>query len=212
MEGTGPFNGMVWVGGGWAFVGNYYGNQQRATTMPNPRVVPVTLRTEDRATTKLSVLEGTVIAEAILKDVEVQNIENIKVMLNTSLQAGIGTRISIVSYELNKDGTTKLKIRKENSPTNRKRGGMAMVNMGFAVEVGGRSGNQLANITFLKADGKATSTPKTGQIQNVESMNGYAQEFDVTFAKDSQPVQMKIKGDKSVTLTVPFKMTNVSLP
>ena len=220
VEMTSTGNGqMVWVGGGFVMINNnyYYGNQQRSTAMPNPRVVPLTLRTDDRASTKLTAFEGTVVAEATIPNVEVLKHENIEAIVNAGFDAGIGQRITVADYAVQKDGTTKLRIRVEHVPVmNRRRGGMAMNQLGgmaFAVSNNMSDGSSLvSNCSFLNADGKPVAKPKAGPAKMVESNFGYSQEVELTFAKDNKPMQMSVKGTKSILLEIPFKMANVPLP
>jgi hypothetical protein len=46
----------------------------------------------------------------------------------------------------------------------------------------------------------------------VESNSGYAQEFDLTFAKADRPAGLVVKGNKPGQLEIPFSMKNVPLP
>lgn len=218
MEITTNNNGqMVWVGGGFVMINNnyYYGNA-RPSTMPNPRVVPLTMRTDDRSSTKLVNFEGIVTAEAMVPEVIVLKHDNIESVVNTAFDAGVGQRLTISEYAAQKDGTTKIRIRIEQVPVvNRRRGGMMgnpFGGMAFAVSVNGDGNSLLANYTFSNAEGKAVAKPKAGPPRMVESNFGYSQEVDLTFAKDNKPVQLSVKGTKSLTLEIPFKMTNVPLP
>jgi hypothetical protein len=207
---------MVWMGGGMVMMNSYYYNGQRPSSMPNPRVVPLTLKTDDRASTKLVAFEGTVVAEATIPNVEVLKLENLEAVVQTPFDAGVGMRITVSSYAAEKDGGTKIKIRVEQMPVqSRRRGGAnPFVNVGFMMVSSGiqDGSNTLAPFTFLTADGKPIAKPKAGPMQMVQSDFGYAQEVEATFPKDQKPVQLAVKGTRSVTLEVPFKMANVPLP
>lgn len=203
---------MVWMGGGWAING-YYGNQGPRSTMPNPRVVPITLKTDDRASRKLSIFEGVVIAEAQMQNAELLNCTNLESMIGVPLDAG-SQRITVLQFDPQKDGTTRLKVRLEMLPvSSRKRGNVFNP---FAMQVvmmdGVRGGNLLAGIQFRTKDGKTTATPKQGPVNMVEANSGYAQEFDLTFAKANRPAGLVVKGNKPVQLEIPFAMKNVPLP
>lgn len=207
---------MVWAGGGFVMVNSYYYGNQRPSSMPNPRVVPLTLRTDDRASTKLVAFEGTVIAEATIPGVEVLKLENLEAAVHTPFDAGVGMRITISNYAVEKDGSTKVKIKVEQMPvTPRRRGGAnPFVNVGFMVMNSGLQdgSNTLSPFTFLTADGKPIAKPKAGPMQMVQSDFGYAQEVEAIFPKDHKPAQLSVKGTRSVSLEVPFKMANVPLP
>ncbi|MFO0937537.1 MAG: hypothetical protein U0798_13585 [Gemmataceae bacterium] len=206
---------VVFMGGGMVMINNgYYYGGPPPTSIINPRIVPLTLRTDDRAVTKLASFEGVVIAEASLPNVEVLKLENIESFVNTAFDAGASQRITISEISPQKDGTTKLKVRFESIPVaSRRRAGM-MVNQ-FAMVSGfngGDGANLIANCNFMNAEGKSVTKPKVSPIRMVESNIGYCQEIDLTFAKDNKPVQLSVKGTKTVTLEIPFKMANVPLP
>lgn len=220
MEQTNHSNGgnVMWIGGGMVVMNNYYTGNQRPTTMPNPRVVPLTLRTEDRASAKLTALEGTVLAEAMIPDVEVLRHENLAAIVQVPTEAGSGQRLTITDFAPQKDGTTKVKVKVESIPVaSRRRGAMAVNpfnNVVFNVQMngGGDGSSLIANHTYLDAAGKPVAKPKAGPIQMIESNAGYAQEVELTFAKGQTPLKLSVKGTKAVLLEVPFKMANVPLP
>jgi hypothetical protein len=215
----GAANGNVmWVGGGMVVINNYYSGNQRPAAMPNPRVVPLTLRTDDRAITKLTVLEGTLLAEAMIRDAEVLRHENLAAVVRAPADAGSGQRLTITDYAPQPDGTTKVKVKVESVPVaNRRRGLMPMNafnNVAFAVQMngGGDGSNLINNHTYLDDAGKPVAKPKAGPVQMVESNVGYAQEVELTFAKGQTPAKLSVKGTKAVLLEVPFQMANVPLP
>ena len=207
----------VWMGGGMVMMNSYYYGGNRPTSMPNPRVVPLTLRTEDRSSTKLVAFEGTVIAEATVPNVEVLKHENLEAVVKAPFDAGVGQRLTVTDYTPQKDGTTKVRLRIESIPVvNRRRGGLVMnpfAGVAFAVNLNqSDGGNLIANYTFLDRNGKPVTKPKAGPLQMVEANFGYAQEVELTFVKDNKPTQLTVLGTKSVLLEVPFKMANVPLP
>jgi hypothetical protein len=204
---------MVWMGGGWAING-YYGGGQPRTAQPNPRVVPITLRTDDRASTKLATFEGVVHAEGSVPNSELFRTSKLDQLVASTVDAGTN-RITLLKYETAKDGTTVLRMKLENIPVGSRR--RQNVFNPFAAQImfaesGGRGGNLLAPFQFTTAEGKDCGTPKLGSVNMVESNFGYAQEFDITFAKDRTPTGLVVKGTKSIALEIPFKMANVPLP
>ncbi|MFO0937538.1 MAG: hypothetical protein U0798_13590 [Gemmataceae bacterium] len=181
----------------------------------NPRIVPLTLRTDDRAITKLASFEGVVLAEASIPDVEVLKLENIENHVNTTFDIGPGKRMTITGYSLQQDGTTKLKLRMEDLPLMNRRQVGIMINPIAAFDVSSDASDRLSlisNFNFMDAHGKTVAKPKVGSMRINKSNFGLCQEIDLTYPQDNQPVHLTIKGTKSVTIEIPFKMTNVPLP
>ncbi len=208
--------GNMW-GGGMVFWDGGYNSNNRPTTVFNPRVVPVILKTDDRGSKELKVLEGVVLGDATLKDAPLIVIDNLANAVSTTYAGSLGTQLTVTHFEKEKDGKWKLKVRIERVPQSTflaiRRGRMNpnMFGWGGMIESNG-SGGLLKQLKFYDAKGKDVKQPSANGGNTMFDGMKQTEDCDFTFPAGASPVKMVMTGTKLVTVEIPFKLENVKLP
>src|SRR5205085_5358990 len=97
--------GMVFVGGDVGYAGGP--NPPRA----NPRVVPVTLKTDDRAVTTLKVFEGVVVGEVTIPNQPLLAVDDLPKASGVVARGPGDVNLSVASYDVRPDGQVLVKVR-----------------------------------------------------------------------------------------------------
>ncbi|QEL15325.1 HEAT repeat domain-containing protein [Limnoglobus roseus] len=205
----GGFGGGLWLGGDYEYV------NQPTTRGNNPRLTPVTLRTDDRAIRSLKRFEGVVVGEVNQPNQPVITIDGMDKLVGKSFDGPNQTKLSVASYQVGKDGSVVVKIHAEMPQQ-----------WVFQQRLGGRLWNGNLNddlnignipnkLKFTDADGKPCPTPS--QRSTSYSGNQWNQTFDseLHFPKSSKggpPTKVVLTGTKVATVEIPFAMENVKLP
>ena len=181
---------------------------------PNPRIVPVALRTDDRSIQMLKVFEGVVIGEVTLANQTLASIDNLaKAAGTTAITAG-DTRLTLVDYKVETAGRIVVKVRIDapNPYTTMKMNRRMAINPNWD----GESLRPNANVLkFLDAEGKVLPQPSTrggsGSDDGVRQIN--ESEYVFNYRPGVKlPTKIQLVGNKPMTVEIPFKMQNVPLP
>ena len=199
---------------GLGFV-NFFNGNAAPVDPGNPRLVPVTLKTDDRLVRSLRVLEGVVVGSASVPNQEVIAVEDLAKSVGVA-HAGPGdTKLTVEACDLDPRGRTTLKLVVEGpNPYIQVRQGRRPVVTTLWGE-GGLGHTGLKDYRFTDADGKSL----TGQAVATKYADDGARQtasLSVTFAptvlKGGPPVRLVVLGNRAVTLAVPFKLRDVPLP
>ncbi len=209
---------VVFLGGGqMAWVGGWDGEMypMNPNARPNPRVVPITLKTDDRSITTLKVLEGAILGEITLTNQTLATIPNLPKAAGRAVSTESMT-ITVSEFRAQPNGRILLKVRVE-TPNQ-----WAMQRFAGR-RLGGRTGPTdggvaIANgsvLRFADADGKNLPAPLM-RSSNI-SDDGVTQswDYDLEFAKREgygTPVTLTAIGNKAMTVEVQFRLKNVPLP
>jgi hypothetical protein len=198
---------VFWNGGGW--ISNNASGGSGAND--NPRLLPVSIRTEDRATPILRKFEG-----VILGDIHTPNVPVITItdLTKTATYAGpIQTSLTIQDHKKDTNGDVIMNIKYEAMTS------WALAQMGINpanfVNVDDNIHNMISTrAKFYDADGKIIPTPM--QESSSSSSDGMRQTLEARLRFNSKttklPVKMVIVGTKVSQVEVPFKFENVRLP
>jgi hypothetical protein len=212
----------VWLGGGaiWFDDGGYPVSGSRK--VPNPRLVSVALRSDDRVIRELIQFEGVVVGEINLTDVPLITIDSLEAAVGKTPFIGPNEmKLTVVGYDIYPDGQVRVKLRIESWQPwvlqQIRRGGVNQ--FGGIVFWGGGMSDNLDNVAtqlkWLDASGVAIAIPQ--QLSTSYSSDGWRQIAELTFQfpksdKHRSPAKLVLSGTKPVTVEVPFRMTNVKLP
>ena len=204
------FGGQVWIEDG-------YGGM-RQNMRPNPRVVPVKLRTDDRAITRLKYFEGSVVGEVSLPNQTLMSVENLAKSGGISMEGANDTKLTIVAVDVKADGRTTLRVRTEcPNPWTMQRLGMGNRMWKNQIDVPSDGGiglsGGLGQMKFFDAAGKAIRQPVMQSSTGTDDGFRQSQEMELVFSKEGgTPVKMLVVGSKILNVEVPFRMVNVQLP
>ncbi|HEY2785495.1 MAG TPA: hypothetical protein VGJ05_11030 [Fimbriiglobus sp.] len=204
-------------GGGMVFWDGGYNSSTRPTTVYNPRVVPVVLKTDDRGSKELRVLEGGVLGDATIKDAPLIVIDNLANAVNTTYAGSLGTQLTVSHFEKEKDGKTKLMLRVERIPQStflalrRGRVNPNIWGWGGSIESSGGNGF-LKQMKFYDSTGKQLKSPTVGGGSSMFDGTKQTEDCNFTFAVGTNPVKMVMTGTKLVTVEIPFRLEHVKLP
>jgi hypothetical protein len=181
----------------------------------NPRLVPVTLRTDDRQICKLTSLEGAIVGEVTIPNQEVITIDDMKKALGVVFNGPNETKLVLRNYDVASNGQVTIKIHCEmpDPYTFQRQGKRGRVHSLW--EEGGLAGHSLKQFRFTDANGQPASA---GQVQSTSSSsNGMNQssEMQILFSprmNGGPPVRLVVIGNRSATVEVPFKLKNVVMP
>jgi hypothetical protein len=210
-----PINNVV--DNNYYYYDGYY-ERSRPTTVQNPRIYPVILKTDDRGSKELKTFEGVVLGDAVLKDAPVVVIENLANAVNATYAGSLGTSLTINEFSKQKDDNKyRLRVRVERVPQStylairRGRFNQNMQFWGGMVSSDGSNG-LLKQLKFYDAAGKELKQPQgNGGNQMFDGMK-QTEDCDFTFPAGVQPVKLVMTGTKLVTVEIPFKLEHVKLP
>ena len=184
---------------------------------PNPRVVPLTLRTGDRGVRRLRLLEGTVQAEVVIPDQTLLTVDNVLKAVGSTVDGPNFVKLTVAAVREEKSQVT-IKLRLE-SPSPwflqqmKARRGLAANAWGGALWL---DAPQLPvtppQFQVIGADGKAlTTASNTYSAGNTDDGSRMYTELGLTF-RGGSPARLVMTGPRTVTVDVPFRLENVPLP
>jgi hypothetical protein len=219
-----PYEDVVLLGGLQAqavfFNGDFAYTSPTGLVRPNPRVVPVVLRTDDRAVRRLRVFEGVVVGEVTLPNQPLAAVAGLPKSVGTAAAGPNDTRYTVLDYKALPDGRVSLKVRSEgpNPWTQQRLARRAgLVGGGLAVAWEGPipSGGGAVQFKFADAAGKPIPQPTVhGTTMSDDGVRQTA-EVELVFPKRpgvGAPATMTVVGNKTATVEVPFRMRDVILP
>lgn len=200
--------GRLWMGGDWDY---------QMVSLPlgnNPRLTPVTLRTDDRAIKCLKKFEGVLVGEVNQPNAEVITIDGIDKLIGKSFDGPHSTKLSITDYKTNKDGVVVVKVHAEMPQQwvmQQNFRGRWNANMNEDLNIG----NLPNKLKFYDGEGKLCAAPQARSTSYSGSQ--WAQTFDAEMHfkktdKAGAPMKVVLTGTKAATIEVPFAMENVRLP
>jgi hypothetical protein len=221
--GGGPYQQAIFLGGMPAQAVFLGGDVAYSTpfgqTRTNPRVVPVTLRTDDRAIRSLRVFEGVVVGEITLTDQALATVSNLSKSAGATVTGPNASRFTLLDYKELPDGRVSLKLRTEgpNPWTLQRlgrRGGLVFNNL-MLEDLSGVSRAGRVKFKFTDAAGRPIPQPMTQSSSTTDDGIRQTAEVELVFAKRPEfgpPATLTVVGNKPATVEVPFRMTNVVLP
>ena len=206
-------NEMMLMGGVFMNMSYSYGNVQ--VERGNPRLVPVTLKTDDRLVRRLRVLEGTIVGTVSIPNQTVLAIDDLAKSSGVAFAGPGDTKLTVQDYAGTPGGKVTLKITVEGpNPWNQMRQGRRQAPVSLWDE-GGLGHSGLKNYRFTDAAGQAL-TPQVSSTTASDDGTRQTSTMDVQFApragNDRPPVRLVVIGNRPVTLAVPFKLRDVPLP
>lgn len=201
---------VFWGGGGMAFLSDDGYATGGASPNANPRLVPVAIRTNDRAVKVLRKFEGAVLGEIHTPNSPIITVENLEKAVGVVKSGPMQSNFTLQEAKVQKDGSTVVKIKHETLT------GWAIAQMKGNMNWNGNNDNPndvIAKIKYYDADGKEIKAPNTeGSNYNGD---GFRQsiEFTVRFPKGTKaPAKIVLTGTKITPVEVPFSLVNVSVP
>ena len=206
-------NELMFMGGGFLNMSYSYGNVP--VERGNPRLVPVTLKTDDRLVRRLRVLEGTIVGTVSIPNQTVLAIDDLAKSSGVAFAGPGDTKLTVQDYTGTPGGKVTLKITVEGpNPWNQMRQGRRQAPVSLWDE-GGLGHSGLKNYRFTDAAGQAL-TPQVSSTTASDNGTLQTSTMDVQFApragNDRPPVRLVVVGNRPVTLAVPFKLRDVPLP
>ncbi len=206
-------NEMVFLGGRGFLNGNFSGGNV-AADRGNPRLVPVTLKTDDRLARRLRVLEGVVVGTVSLPNQTVIAVDDLAKSVGVGFDGPGETKLTVQSYDALVLDKVALKVVVEGpNPYSQMRFGRRRAAVTLWEE-GGLGNSGLKGFRFTDADGK----PLTPQVQGTSAADDGSRQtvtLDIHFpprADAKAPTRLVVLGSRPVTLAVPFKLRDVPLP
>jgi hypothetical protein len=205
---------MAMIGG---MVFNNYAYGQPAGDQGNPRLAPLTLKTDDRLVTRLRVLEGVVLGTVSLPNQPVFTIGDLSKGVGKPLDGPNDTRLTLQGYETKPGGgvTIRLAIEGPNPWAQARFGGNRAAPAVNLWDENGLGNSNLKNYHFTDAAGRPVKMQVTSSSA---SDNGVRQSSTMELTcpanldKSHPPVRLTVVGDRPVTVAVPFKLRDVPLP
>ncbi len=206
-------NEMMLIGG--VFMNMSYSYGSVTVERGNPRLVPVTLKTDDRLVRRLRVLEGTIVGTVSIPNQTVLAIDDLTKSSGVAFAGPGDTKLTVQDYSGTPGGKVTLKITVEGpNPWNQMRQGRRQAPVSLWDE-GGLGHSGLKNYRFTDAAGQAL-TPQVSSTTASDNGTQQTSTMEVQFApragNDRPPVRLVVVGNRPVTLAVPFKLRDVPLP
>jgi hypothetical protein len=186
-----------------------FGGYSMPTQSGNPRLVPVNLRTDDRHIRKLAILEGTIQGDLALPNQVILDIPDVAKVPGRSFPIHNDARFEIRSISKQANGNTQMTIFVEAQDSFR-RGGRRWRGNNIWDE-GGLGSGSLRQYRFTDATGK---TLKCSTWGSTSSSNGITQssELQIVFSDKTIPQRLEVLGTRTVTIEIPFRLKDVSMP
>lgn len=204
------FGRRVFWGGGMAWIDD---GMSGASPNANPRLVAVSLRTNDRAIRKLNRFEGAIIGDIHTPNVPVLTITDLSSAIGVSHSGPQHSTFQVQEFRKNTNGTHTLKIRHE-APTQWALNNMRGMGFGGMVAFHNENPGEILNrIRFYDADGIELKKP--AQESTSYSGDGFRQTMEATFRfpkSTNTPVKLVLTGTRVNPVEVPFKLVNVPMP
>lgn len=180
----------------------------------NPRLTPMTLRTDDRAIRMLRKLEGTVVGEIHMPNEPVITIADLSQSIGESFESPL-IRLKPGSLTVSKDGGTMLSIHAE-LPQFWGVQGMLARSQFLSEDL--NIGNVQGRMRFIDAHGVfCTPQQRSARYSGTNTTQTYDTELYFPPSKGpttdaGPPVKLVLLGTKVTTIEIPFTMENVRLP
>lgn len=183
----------------------------------NPRYAAVPVRTDDRSTSSLRVLQGSLRGEVTIPDEAILTIDDLSAVVGKVYQLGVDATFVVVDLKTSAEGTRTMKIKiTAPNPWNLARRGI-LGRRGIPASLwddGGFGSSSLKSYRFSDDQNRKA----TGVVFSTSSSdNGIQQtsELEIRFDRSmtaGPPKKLVILGDRIVPLEVPFRLTNVPMP
>ena len=210
------------VGGNVMFTSDFNNGQQPAGR-PDPRIVPVKLRTDDRPISRLRVFEGVVVGELSLPDQTLIAVPDLSAAVGKTFDGPSDARLTITGHEVREGPGGGLVVRLQVDGPNPwtmqrlgQRNRFAVMNTlpivpgeGIALAAG------LGQVKFADAAGKRVRPPNVTTSSLSDDGIRQTQTLELVFPKPGSagsPTRLTVVGTKGVTVEVPFRLENVQLP
>ena len=190
----------------------------RPTTRPNPRLVSLALRTDDRPARRLGVLDGVVVGEVTVPNQPLVSVEDLVRAVRAGASGAGDVRLAVLGVTTDPAGRTTVRVRVDApNPWNFPRANRA-VNLGlpgFGPPLFGPATNPLPAYRFTDAAGRPVSP--SGAVPGAVGDDGFRQSTELDFRFDRRdgagpPVRLVLIGEKTVPVEVPFRLRDVPLP
>lgn len=190
---------------------SYIGGPQ--ATRPNPRIVPVVLKTDDRAVRSLRVLEGVVVGEVTVPNQSLMSLSDLPKAVGRSAEVAQGVRVTLLDYAAESNGRAILRVRTENpNPWTTMRLGRRQLFL--QMDGGLLASGPAVQYRFVDAAGHILR-PQTRNSSSTDDGVRQTAEVELVFAARPDigpPTHLTVVGNKQVTVEVPFTLRNVPLP
>ncbi len=191
----------------------------RPTTRPNPRLATVSLRTDDRPTRVLSVLDGVVVGEVTLPNQPLVSVDDLSRAVGHGSGGGGDVRLAVLGFATDPAGRTTVRVRVDTpNPWTfpRANRGVNLLNApAFQPWLFGPTGSPAAAYRFSDAAGRPFTPSEVvpGQMGD----DGFRQTTELQFRFDRRdgtgpPARLVLVGEKTVSVEVPFRLRDVPLP
>ncbi len=211
------YDGLQWRGRGlWIEDGT-------SSTIPivsaahNPRLAPVTLRTDDRAIKTLRRLEGVVVGDVRRPNQPIIVVDDLDGAVGRVHEGPHQLKLAITGYTVNASGGVTVKVRAEMPQAWALQGAGLMRDPILAEE--SNIGTIQNRLTFFDAAGKACKRPQ--HRRSSYSGSNWTQSYDTELyfpptdppiAGAGAPAKVTLTGTQLTTIEIPFAMDNVRLP
>lgn len=211
---------VVWGGGGAFFVNNTFGTYgEVAGPRANPRIVPVTLRTDDRSIRKLRIFEGAVLGEVSIPNQTILAIDQLPKAVGASATAVGDLKMSILDYRVDDSGKLIMKVRTETpNPWSHIRLGKRAtpwLNHQIVWDGGVRPDGNFARLQFHDEAGKLVPHPHPRSSYGNDDGVRQSTEVELVFPRRmdvGHPTRLSLIGNKPSTVEIPFRLQDVMLP
>lgn len=191
----------------------------RPASRPNPRLATISLRTDDRPTRSLSLLEGVVIGEVTLPNQPLVVVDNLQRAAGLGAGGSGDVRLAVLGIQTDPAGRTTVKVRVDTPNPwtfpRANRAGNLFNAPAFLPILSGPAASPAAAYRFTDAAGRP-ATP-SGVIPGAGGDDGFRQSSELEFRFDRRegagpPSRLVLVGEKTVPVEVPFRLRNVPLP
>ncbi|HEY8504619.1 MAG TPA: hypothetical protein VIL46_08555, partial [Gemmataceae bacterium] len=189
---------------------------------PNPRHIPVTVRTGGRAVRSLKEVEGTVSLRVLTPPQELLRIDDLTQSVGREYRRG-EVRVAVRDLTSDESGTVRLRAEAELPAAGPSAGQLRMIGQGvFQVQpampfgTAGPAAIPQPQFVVSDADGKPLRLVES-QIGTDLDHNGGRPRTHVVLVFQRQkgqgePARLVLSGPRAVTLEVPFRLKNIPLP
>ncbi len=212
-----PYNQFILGGGGnlWIEDGMGYATVNQPQGQ-NPRLAPVSLRTDDRAIKRLKRFEGVVIGDILRPNEPIITIDDMEKLLGKAFDGPHGIKLSVSDYKAVKGGAISVRVRAEMPQYWAMQ---ALIARGRLSAEDLNIGNIQNKLKFYDAKGVECKAPQQRSASYSGSNVSQTYEAELLFppsnppqAGGGPPAKVVLVGTKVTTIEVPFAMENVRLP
>jgi hypothetical protein len=193
-----------------------------------PQTLLIKLKGGDKAAKTLKELAGTLTAQVLTAPEPLLKVDHVLKAAGKAVKGENGGSMEVLSISKQANGDYKVQLRLENPPGGNPfvpvavplRGAIQrqqiqiQVNGGGALTVVGAAGGGIGGLSLLDAKGKAYQLVEVPS-RSLRGVNGvFTQEMTLVFrpqAGQGEPASLVLNGRRTVTVSVPFRLTNVLL-